>query len=119
MFFFFLCILFICFFFFFFFFFFFNDTATTEIYTLSLHDALRIFHRVHNPRADLRRDRAVHRGGDTPPARDAHHRVAQRWLRGDLPGGGLLGGDEPRKLDSLYRGDTQPVRYLPRHSRDP
>src|SRR6266568_8937361 len=33
--------------FFFFFFFFFNDTATTEIYTLSLHDALPIAeHRV-------------------------------------------------------------------------
>ena len=31
------------FFFFFFFFFFFNDTATTEIYTLSLHDALPIY----------------------------------------------------------------------------
>src|SRR5256885_8505894 len=30
-------------FFFFFFFFFFNDTATTEIYTLSLHDALPIY----------------------------------------------------------------------------
>src|SRR5215210_9455240 len=29
-------------FFFFFFFFFFNDTSTTEIYTLSLHDALPI-----------------------------------------------------------------------------
>src|SRR2546430_14645715 len=28
-----------------FFFFFFNDTATTEIYTLSLHDALPICHR--------------------------------------------------------------------------
>src|SRR5258705_3473346 len=28
-----------------FFFFFFNDTATTEIYTLSLHDALPIFFR--------------------------------------------------------------------------
>src|SRR2546429_2937759 len=27
-------------------FFFFNDTATTEIYTLSLHDALPIFRRV-------------------------------------------------------------------------
>src|SRR2546430_8324573 len=27
-----------------FFFFFFNDTATTEIYTLSLHDALPIWH---------------------------------------------------------------------------
>src|SRR5712664_4922180 len=30
---------------FFFFFFFFNDTATTEIYTLSLHDALPISRR--------------------------------------------------------------------------
>src|SRR5256885_8162342 len=28
------------------FFFFFNDTATTEIYTLSLHDALPICHRL-------------------------------------------------------------------------
>src|SRR5688572_32755179 len=27
-------------------FFFFNDTATTEIYTLSLHDALPIYHRI-------------------------------------------------------------------------
>src|SRR6266496_6664840 len=33
-------------FFFFFFFFFFNDTATTEIYTLSLHDALPISLRI-------------------------------------------------------------------------
>src|SRR2546430_10344967 len=30
------------------FFFFFNDTATTEIYTLSLHDALPIFAKVAN-----------------------------------------------------------------------
>src|ERR1035438_10615823 len=30
--------------FFFFFFFFFNDTATTDIYSLSLHDALPICH---------------------------------------------------------------------------
>src|SRR2546429_6766262 len=29
-----------------FFFFFFNDTATTEIYTLSLHDALPIFDKI-------------------------------------------------------------------------
>src|SRR5574337_953975 len=33
-----------------FFFFFFNDTATTEIYTLSLHDALPILHRPEKPR---------------------------------------------------------------------
>src|SRR2546430_12916662 len=35
-------------------FFFFNDTATTEIYTLSLHDALPIFH-VSDPVAVVRR----------------------------------------------------------------
>src|SRR6266481_1357832 len=43
--------------FFFFFFFFFNDTATTEIYTLSLHDALPIC-------PDLRVEGDV-RGGDS------------------------------------------------------
>src|SRR2546427_12987088 len=37
-----------------FFFFFFNDTATTEIYTLSLHDALPICHHL--------RDHRNHRG---------------------------------------------------------
>src|SRR3712207_8251403 len=31
-------------------FFFFNDTATTEIYTLSLHDALPIWRRASGPR---------------------------------------------------------------------
>src|SRR5579875_4149723 len=40
-----------------FFFFFFNDTATTEIYTLSLHDALPIF----DPR---RSGRAGHGAGE-------------------------------------------------------
>src|SRR2546430_12730758 len=39
------------------FFFFFNDTATTEIYTLSLHDALPIYRRVR--RGDEREHRAV------------------------------------------------------------
>src|SRR2546429_979154 len=33
-------------------FFFFNDTATTEIYTLSLHDALPIYLQVRGNRAD-------------------------------------------------------------------
>src|SRR5215211_9188351 len=41
------------------FFFFFNDTATTEIYTLSLHDALPIFRqaRCGQPPPDGHRDR--------------------------------------------------------------
>src|SRR2546427_13089118 len=44
----------------FFFFFFFNDTATTEIYTLSLHDALPIWrHRGH--------PEAARRGRNDPP----------------------------------------------------
>src|SRR5256885_10378018 len=42
---------------FFFFFFFFNDTATTEIYTLSLHDALPISAARSNSRAFQARPR--------------------------------------------------------------
>src|SRR2546430_17562084 len=48
------------------FFFFFNDTATTEIYTLSLHDALPICHAKRDPGASRevvglpRRDRRGH-----------------------------------------------------------
>src|SRR5216684_9304411 len=44
------------------FFFFFNDTATTEIYTLSLHDALPISVRPGGHHRDPRPGRA-HRGG--------------------------------------------------------
>ena len=44
------------FFFFLFFSFFFNDTATTEIYTLSLHDALPIFLRRTRDQMEDRRD---------------------------------------------------------------
>src|SRR5574341_2515988 len=51
----------------FFFFFFFNDTATTEIYTLSLHDALPILrprggpsHSPHVARHDSRRRSEEH-----------------------------------------------------------
>src|SRR2546430_10078448 len=45
-------------------FFFFNDTATTEIYTLSLHDALPILRRLPHPRLPQRRGRGgAHRAG--------------------------------------------------------
>src|SRR5256885_7046956 len=56
----------------FFFFFFFNDTATTEIYTLSLHDALPIYHN-----SDRDGGNAVH--GDQ--LRDAGARVSERGVR--------------------------------------
>src|SRR6267142_4751469 len=42
---------------FFFFFFFFNDTATTEIYTLSLHDALPALRGARGALGSTRRDR--------------------------------------------------------------
>src|SRR2546430_12010904 len=53
-------------------FFFFNDTATTEIYTLSLHDALPIFVE-HPERPPVRRDDQV-----APVDCDVAHRAARR-----------------------------------------
>src|SRR5215204_7551937 len=50
----------------FFFFFFFNDTATTEIYTLSLHDALPIY------QAQLRQGLQCP-GPRWPPGRSEEH----------------------------------------------
>src|SRR5256886_17555465 len=56
-------------------FFFFNDTATTEIYTLSLHDALPISDcaRLHGGARDLHDARRVgaHRGAGQQGARQA------------------------------------------------
>src|SRR3712207_8131357 len=74
------------------FFFFFNDTATTEIYTLSLHDALPISAGVHadrgRVRADLVRRDPRHLHGERagvgpavdgqPGARVGHRRVRDR-----------------------------------------
>src|SRR5215212_1151017 len=84
-------------------FFFFNDTATTEIYTLSLHDALPIA----LDEADHRAERqvvlgdAVHRLGDRlrrrAPARSAYGRelaLRRPWV--DRPLLGLL------HLDGLH-----------------
>src|SRR5258706_12053846 len=56
-------------------FFFFNDTATTEIYTLSLHDALPIYSRS-LLRADLLEVCSDHRTRD--------------WTRGDSPAPGCV-----------------------------
>src|ERR1035438_9928504 len=59
-----------------FFFFFFNDTATTEIYTLSLHDALPIYWRSCRNRADRRTP-----GGSTGPDRSEEHTSELQSLR--------------------------------------
>src|SRR2546430_12666672 len=65
-------------------FFFFNDTATTEIYTLSLHDALPICARRSAERASRRRGRGGGQrgcavaGGDGGLHRSVRHGGAQR-----------------------------------------
>src|SRR2546428_10869894 len=69
----------------FFYFFFFNDTATTEIYTLSLHDALPISVRGGLPDhgADLRRAH-VQPGDQVRDLRAPHHerrRCRMIWSR--------------------------------------
>src|SRR2546426_7670770 len=75
-------------------FFFFNDTATTEIYTLSLHDALPISSR---PTAGPRLRRAFpHR----PPGRAGQPRAGQLVL---VDGEGKLAGDrKSTRLNSSH-----------------
>src|SRR5687767_15990158 len=73
------------------FFFFFNDTATTEIYTLSLHDALPIW--IEAQRLD--------------------HIAVE--LGGVLPGGGGAGGRElvgPRQRSEEHTSELQSLAYL-------
>src|SRR5688572_32126117 len=68
------------------FFFFFNATATTEIYTLSLHDALPIYEGQHRKRIDPRRACAVIRPLIDRAKRNERKREQQNHSRdrGDL-----------------------------------
>src|SRR3989442_2234660 len=59
-----------------FFFFFFNDTATTEIYTLSLHDALPICGRL--DATATRQCRSGTRGDSAPRAESQRRQLAVR-----------------------------------------
>src|SRR3712207_8968141 len=79
-------------------FFVFNDTATTEIYTLSLHDALPIFDRHRDARPGRRRARR-------PPAPRLRHRP------GD---GGRRRGADPRVLrrSEEHTSELQSRQYL-------
>src|SRR3712207_7477922 len=74
------------------FFFFFNDTATTEIYTLSLHDALPILRR---GGSRLRALVAARRPAPAPPGR----RRLQRLV--DVPDPPRGGRGEDRKSTRL------------------
>src|SRR5260221_5340392 len=73
-------------------FFFFNDTATTEIYTLSLHDALPIFTELARVYGKM--------GGF------AHLATLVKGLRASRPGALLLDGGEDRKSTRLNSSHT-------------
>src|SRR3989442_12227377 len=77
------------------FFFFFNDTATTEIYTLSLHDALPISLCLHGL-ADLPEHVQVPRGGDAgvPDVLVGEHAAGARERRGGQPLPGVAAGND-------------------------
>src|SRR3712207_7433290 len=68
-------------------FFFFNDTATTEIYTLSLHDALPICFPAPSPRCGSSREHTSSSSDCTAcRSRAAHSRALIGW--GSAAGGG-------------------------------
>src|SRR3989475_13264575 len=79
-------------------FFFFNDTATTEIYTLSLHDALPIFY----PGTSLHRVNPVTRGT---------RYASFFWTHS------LVASDEKRRI--LFDLDQQIQQLTVRHPGDP
>src|SRR5256885_10045648 len=85
------------------FFFFFNDTATTEIYTLSLHDALPIWPRFEpRLRPARRRAQAQREGGLV--AGDRHRpRRRRRPRRGGHHASAGVGGDrKSTRLESRH-----------------
>src|SRR5436309_15669077 len=81
--------------------FFFKDTATTEIYTLSLHDALPICHEAARPRARRRsRHGEGHRSGR---ARDGRRRARRkRRRRATASRAGRAGDRKSTRLNSSH-----------------
>src|SRR3712207_8705317 len=87
-------------------FFFFNDTATTEIYTLSLHDALPIFTRHRGRRKFISGTWATLPGaGNNSRARDC------RPSRDSRPT-----GDWPPDRPAARRGDRKSTRLNSSHA---
>src|SRR2546430_10783673 len=90
--------------------FFFNDTAPTEIYTLSLHDALPILVRL----ALAADDRELARAAVTAAEADADTEPLPRWLLAARRArAGLDGGDrKSTRLDSRHRQKSHAVFCL-------
>src|SRR2546427_8245070 len=90
--------------------FFFNDTATTEIYTLSLHDALPIFPRPREPVPGREGAPARRSGARRGPARGAGpRRRGDRRRARRLAGARGSRGDRARPLLPARRGRRAPA----------
>src|SRR5260370_7474113 len=89
--------------------FFFNDTATTEIYTLSLHDALPIWilavqrRRRFHPRHPIRRSEQSHRSEEHTSELQSHLNLVCRLL---------LEKKKPRKHCTTLRSTPSPNPYI-------
>src|SRR3712207_8785080 len=83
-------------------FFFFNDTATTEIYTLSLHDALPIFH-------DGGPVLVLHRPGQAADAVELLHRFGR--VAGQVQHHLVL-QERPRRRSEEHTSELQSRQYL-------
>src|SRR2546422_6062099 len=83
-------------------FFFFNDTATTEIYTLSLHDALPIWSLTSRPRSSAPEPTSTTPAPRTPrPRHRPRRRRSPWWTPSDLRLRGLCLGLGDRKSTRL------------------
>src|SRR5216684_2252617 len=91
-------------------FFFFNDTATTEIYTLSLHDALPIC---------VRGRRHLCNARDQPQAELPRRLVSPRPRRGDTSAGAGQRPSAAGKVDDRQRWIGVGFRFAIWHATDP
>src|SRR3712207_8839683 len=108
--------------------FFFNDTATTELYTLSLHDALPIFRKANRLRQDHTVDERrvtrcpphLRRGRLPPRLRRATPQLRTRPGRPDL-GAGVVstfvkGAGLDETVEARYRRDRKSTRLNSSHA---
>src|SRR3989449_5516167 len=94
-------------------FFFFNDTATTEIYTLSLHDALPGTQQVvHPPVQGLATDRGVAGEGPLGGGVDP---IFDRWGPEDLEGSGEVVGQALDDDGVATEREVRPVLFARAH----